>query len=537
MRRFLLCVALLASVRTSAAESNNFLFVSVASAQRVDAYRVYDDGTLSANPVVQRVTKGVRPRRIISNGCNLYVAEANRTEVFRIHAGGVLEPIGATRQSKRVRAHDIKLSPDGTALYEPLRNEAAIAVFPLGANGAPSLDVKLEDGLMTGKPTGCIYGPPQALWEDFAVDNDKLYAAFADRVEVYGIVPGLHCSNVLTRACTTASTEITGSSECIVAGDCFEGTCFKKPLYPLDPVSPDFTIYNINNKTCTTDADCQGFCASSQLTGAAIVPEDRTNNCEGTDDPDLQDPKDRCAPLSTTPANILAPCFEPEKDTEPGAPKPLTRQERETCGFSSRNNLAGGVGLAVQGTTLVVVEGFNYAQRLQGFTLQDDGNFQPIPMPPDPDNPNPTCVTKTQNRNERKTRKNNRTNETIRYIGLTLFDPPNPDKNPIIFAAGYKGRTDAFRLELNDEGVLRLPKDLSSSTPFDRTATPVRSAIGSKADGSPMLYVAPGELDRIQAFALQPDGSFDPHPKAEKTNELSGSFPNDVLFKDITGCD
>ena len=114
MRGLLLWVALaVVSVRPLAAET--FLYATAATPGRIDGFRVLADGRLSDSPVKQHSTAATFPRRIIARGCNLYVAESDRVEVFRIHADkdgvkrGDFTLVGATRPWDQTRAHDIEL--------------------------------------------------------------------------------------------------------------------------------------------------------------------------------------------------------------------------------------------------------------------------------------------------------------------------------------------------------------------------------------------------------------------------------------------
>jgi hypothetical protein len=203
-----------------------------------------------------------------------------------------------------------------------------------------------------------------------------------------------------------------------------------------------------------------------------------------------------------------------------------------SCPTSRRGRINGGTGLVVSGQSLFVGERF--VHQVQGFALLADGNFPTTP----PDAVDPTQrPTKKERRMERRTRKKNKTEETIRYIGITFFQPTG--KDPLLFGAGYKGRVDAFRLEDNPDspGTWRIKNFPKSTTAFDLTSTPVRTAIANNANGNPVLYVAAGELDRVQSFKLFPEGLIDPDAKPEETSEQTGSYPNDVVSVDITGCD
>jgi 6-phosphogluconolactonase (cycloisomerase 2 family) len=433
MRRIVLLVALtVASARPVVADT--ILFATAASQNRIDAFSVANDGAPSPDPVSQRRTGGVLPRRLVGHGCNLYAAENDRVEVFRIHAGGRLELIGATRTSSEIRAHDIEVAADGLTLYVPIRQMGAIASYPLDAEGRPNDSVITENGVPAGGPTSCVYGAVNADWEDLALANGKLYAAFTNRIETFGI----------------------------------------------------------------TD--------TGQLTGVAQVPHD--NNDDGT----IETDETACPFYATTPSGVIERCIDRGED------RPV-----QTCPFSSRGHMAGAVGLVVEGTALVSSQRFTH--RLLGFVLDGTGNFPAFGV-------DPAFPTAKEKKQERKSRKKNKTDELIRYIGLTVL--PEADGQPIIYAAGYSGRVDAFRLE--KDGTLPLEPNMQS-TPKDVTSTPVRTAVGTTAGGRPILYVASGELDRVQAFHLSDGGRIDADTNPSETNEQHDSFPNDVVPIDITGCD
>jgi 6-phosphogluconolactonase (cycloisomerase 2 family) len=438
MRRIVLCVALAAaSARPVAAET--ILYATAASENRVDGFSVADNGAPSQEPVAQRPTGGLLPRRLVAHGCNLYVAESDRVEVFRIGAGGRLDLIGATRKSEDARAHDIEVSADGLTLYAPLRRLGAIASYPLDAEGKPNDSVITENGVPAGGPTSCIYGPVGADWEDIALANGKLYAAYTNRIEVFGI----------------------------------------------------------------TD--------TGQLTGTAPVPHD--NNDDGT----IGEDETACPAYATTPSGAIEQCIDRSISPVPDRPD-------QTCSFSFRGHMAGAVGLVVDGSALVSSQRFTHL--LLGFVLDATGNFPPI------SETNPQFPTAKEKKQERRMRKKNKTDELIRYIGLTVLH--EDDGRSIIYAAGYAGRVDAFRLR--EDGTLPKQPNMNS-TPKDVTSTPVRTAIGSTAGGRPVLYVASGELDRVQAFRLSDQGSIDESTSPAETNEQKGSFPNDVVPVDITNCD
>jgi len=437
MLRFLACVALvLLCVRSGGADT--FLYATAGSQRRIHGFRVKGDGSLDPDPIIQINTAGRHPKRLITNKCLVYSAESDRVEVFRVGTGGALTLVGATRKSDKMKAHDIVLAEDGNTLYVPFLKQNLIAAYPLGADGAPSADPLLQDGVTAGGPTSCAYGPKGtggAGWEDLVVANGKLYATATNHVNVYGL-------DELGR--------IVGTAEI------------------LTDTNGDGTINDKDTLTCPF--------------------------------------------WSPTPIG-------PEGCVEPGETRP-----DPTCPLSTRNRIHGALGITVDGTSLVVGERF--LNRLQGFTLQSDGNFPPFGA-------DPAQPTKKEKKAERKTRKKNRTEELVRFIGLTFVRPSTTE--PVIYAAAPKGFIDAFRMR--DDGTL--PKRESSSTMKQVASTPTRTIVGQPTGGAkPVLYVASGEFDRVQAFRLsdqsmvgQNEGPF------SETHELTGSFPNDVVLVDTANCD
>jgi hypothetical protein len=319
----------------------------------------------------------------------------------------------------------------------------AIGSYPLDADGKPSLDLITQNGVPAGGPSSCAWGPPGAAWEDIVVANGLLYAAYFDRVMVYGIEP------------------------------------------------------------------------AGRLTGSAPIPND--NNNDGNIEPD----ETTCPTYSLTPSGLIQACIDPNVKPRPDRPD-------QTCPFSSRTRMAGAVGLVVEGTTLIT--SLSQTHLLLGFLLDDTGNFPAFGT-------DPAQPTKKEKKQERKSRKKNKTNETIRYIGVTLFHPA--EGNMVVYGAGYSGRTDSFRLR--DDGTLpNAPGDGSqddfSTTPRNRVSTPVRTTVGMTAQGRPILYVAGGELDRVQAFRLFPGGLIDAQDSPAQTSALGGSYPNDVALVDVSSC-
>jgi 6-phosphogluconolactonase (cycloisomerase 2 family) len=99
----------------------------------------------------------------------------------------------------------------------------------------------------------------------------------------------------------------------------------------------------------------------------------------------------------------------------------------------------------------------------------------------------------------------------------------------VVFADGsllgsqfLRGRIDAFRLQTDGA----LPKQPTRSTTEDLRGSPVGLALRGR-----VLYVAGGELDRVQAFVLNNNGLPAPTPFSE-TDEDKNSFPNALAVSD-----
>jgi hypothetical protein len=484
----LLLSAVIAAAFAAPAAAQHFIYATAASPGRVDAYRVSSQSGLPLGdpPVEQQLTGGERPRRIIANQarCVLYVAETDRVEVYKIHKNATLDRIGGTKRTKKMQAHDLELSIDGNMLYVPLRQQDTIAAYPLDAEGKPSFMSLQEGNIPVGQPRSCIWGNPGSSWEDIELQGDKLYATATNRVEVYGV---------------DANGDLIAAAHVPVDLD-GDGTVEEdeRDVFPL--------------KDGSTPA------------GDGVIDQN---------DRDLWG----CPPYVVTPdPDSPKNCVDPELKPKP-KPKDLPSR---SCPFTFRSHINGATGLIVRGKTMIVGERFIHD--LLGFTLQADGNFEPIPpdaQPISPDPPGPDLTqypTKKEKKMERRSRKKNRTEEQLRYVGLTYFAPVGDD--PVVYGAGYAGRVDGFRLKPDavDPTILRLPKELSSATPKNVVSTPTRTYL-AEIGNSPTLYVAAGELDSIEAFKIFPQGSLDADAVPVMTPVLKGSFPNDVVLVDTSLCD
>src|SRR5262245_46906373 len=184
-RVFLIVALLVASALPTRGEM--MLYATAASQQRIDGFPLSDDGNVAGEPRIQQATASQRPKRLIANGCTLYSLEEDRVEVFRVGPTGGLTLIGATRRSDNMKGDDIALSEDQRTLYVPFRIADLLAAYPLGPDGAPNFDTRIENGVPAGGPTSCAYAAANVAWEDIAVTNGKLYATTSSRLNVYGL--------------------------------------------------------------------------------------------------------------------------------------------------------------------------------------------------------------------------------------------------------------------------------------------------------------------------------------------------------------
>ncbi|HXJ36545.1 MAG TPA: hypothetical protein VMS22_21115 [Candidatus Eisenbacteria bacterium] len=250
-----------------------------------------------------------------------------------------------------------------------------------------------------------------------------------------------------------------------------------------------------------------GLDAEGRIFGTPQMAEDNNGDGDTTDDGE-----NFCPFWSTVPA-LPQPC-----------PIEGVARPADTCPLSRRTQLPGPIGLLVDGTHLITAPRFQ--DRLQGFTLDTDGNFMPF-------GEDPAKPTRKEKNKEKQQRQKDRTNVIIRYLGLTLYKPDTGGR-PVILAVTYQGRIDTFRLD--DDGTL--PKNTAARSNQNRASSPVRSTVLPPRNGNdPVLYVAAGEINRIEAFRMNAGGLVptDATPFSQ-TNPLKNSFPNDVVVIDTDTC-
>jgi len=451
----LLVLAALVAVVARPVTGATILYATAASQRRIDGFRVLSDGSLEGapDPGTQTGTRGTSPRRLVKNGCTLYVAEDDRIEVFHAEMDGHLTLIGATRPdmkpdggTKKMATNDVALSDDGHTLYVPSRKRDVIGAYPLGVDGAPNFDpvvLNPADSFVVGQPKKCLFGPPTPDYEDITVGNGKLYVTELNRVAIFGLDA--------------------------------EGMPFGTARTNLDK-NHNGTIQDNTNET-------------------DVCPYYSTVGIEPIDCPD---------------------------PTQPKAPRP-----KETCPLYRRDHISSPIGIVLDGTTLVV--GARFTNRLVAFTLQPDGSFPAFGV--DPANP-----TSKEKKAERKTRKPNQTGSNVRYLGITLCVAPDCPESRV-FATAPKGFINDFRIAPNPSHLL--PHSPNATSHRDVASTPVRTTVRlPSGSNKPVLYMATGELDRITAYQLDKDGGMPENATPfSKTDELSGSYPNDVVVIDTVACD
>jgi len=144
--------------------------------------------------------------------------------------------------------------------------------------------------------------------------------------------------------------------------------------------------------------------------------------------------------------------------------------------------------------------------RIYGCPIADGGGLPDCPE----DDKDDTNDAKDPNGTERLTMQSKK---SAAYEQMALSD------DGMLFASVFPaGRVRAFR-PVPDEGQIKRRKGKSS----DVFATPVAIA----ADGR-NLYVAQGELDRIDVFTINDEGFANEDPRCS-TEKIDGSFPNGVI--------
>jgi hypothetical protein len=599
MLRTVLGLLLLLALVTSAAQAAPILYATAATTGEVTSYCVGAGGGLDADPRQRITTNGRAPSRLITTtlpgGQFLYAAENDRVEVFRIGDGGRLtrqgripaQPIPDNPGSglTNMNPHDISIgaTAGGTqVLYVPQRPYDRIAAYPLDpTTGLSTVPIGTCDGggqagasctprdpadpcLAAGgtctpvsDQTGssCVLGPVPSEWEDVSAAPGLVYTSRAvtrGEVFTYQLAPD---------------------------GNFADGTVFvTETIGPdVNPTQCTRTKGCTTGASCTTDADC---------TQAGQVERCVAGSCVNLSGPQCETNKDCPAPQTCA---TFGPCDQNAKgypvnsadctasivltdvDGQPIArtatpDSPLTVRG-QIQPYARRRRLNGAGALILQEDLLYVSERFRRA--ISAFQLCPAGGMPPAcPNPSSefrkngerclcpesffgvPDlsvldlcppggfsvdakyNKNLVCT--VRNRQPRLAKKGGRTESDIRYNAMVLA--PGMTANSILGSQFLDGRIDGYRLK--DDG--RLPREPTRRTTDNFRTSPFHLFLYRPADVRPdesagVLYVAAGEVNRVQAYRLDRNGlPRDRNPFSETTN-LADTFPNDATVVDLPG--
>jgi hypothetical protein len=110
------------------------------------------------------------------------------------------------------------------------------------------------------------------------------------------------------------------------------------------------------------------------------------------------------------------------------------------------------------------------------------------------------------------------TRESVLYAELIM------QNSAILGSVFARGRIDSFLLR----GDGSLPKRPTRSTSENFVASPVHIRTFTQ-DGTTTLFVPGGDLDRVSAYRLRPDGTLASNRPFSETDKIDGSFPNEVI--------
>lgn len=164
MFRQLRAALALVACSVASAGAGQILYVTAATADRVDGFCIRENGALAPTPLRQQATVN-NPRRVVVAGGVLYVAGNTRVEAFAIDDAGRLTSLGRTPSVEAANPRDIVVDPTRRALYMPHREQDRIVAYPLDAEG----------GFATEDFTSCVRGPIFSAWENMVQVEDRLY--------------------------------------------------------------------------------------------------------------------------------------------------------------------------------------------------------------------------------------------------------------------------------------------------------------------------------------------------------------------------
>jgi len=553
MLRVALGPLLVLALVTRTTQAAPILYATAATTGEVTSYCVGAGGGLETDPRQRINTNGRAPSRLITTtlpgGMFLYAAENDRVEVFRIGDGGRLTrqgripalPIPSDPSSglTNMNPHDISIgtTAGGTqVLYVPQRPYDRIAAFPLDpATGLSTVPIGRCDGggqagascdprdsadpcLAAGgtctpisDQTGssCVLGPMPSEWENIVTDTAFPGLVYTSRavnhgeVFVYQLAPDGNFVDGTVTVTQTIGTSVNPTQ-------CADKRC-----------DQNGKVYAVSSADCTTaivltDVDGQpiarpptpGEPPPSPLTARSqITPYARRRLLNGASaiilrSPDLFYVSERfrkaISAFALCPAGGQPPvCPEAEPTGEKG--KPCTCPDENQDGIPDVPDLC-------------PPNGFSVVAKLNGKGICTVRNRQP------------------------RLKKGGRTRSNIRYNAMVLAQGMTANVNSILGSQFLDGRIDGYRLR--DDGGLsgqpaRRTKDNFQTSPFHLFL--YRPADVRPEDSAGVLYVAAGEVNRVQAYRLDRNGlPRDRNPFSE-TTRLRNTFPNDVTVFDLPG--
>jgi hypothetical protein len=451
----------------------SILYATAASHRRVDSYCLLRDGTLVPTPKERIPLGNQQPRRLrvvtFPGGSKvLYVAQLNRIEAFSIGRRGGLSRLGSTPAASGMDPRDMAIDPVRLKLYVPQRGFNRIVAYPLDPNGRPLPPTDEFPNGFTSCAQGFVPAGYQEVWLETA--RGLLYVSadgLRGRVEVHRL----------------------GADGGFIAKD------------------------------------------ENGIEGPVLPPQ-----CRRTFRTDR--------PARTTP-------------------------------FSEHTGLSQPKAILLDGDMLYVED--RAARRLLAFQLAPDGSFCPPSPIPKGEVKNfgedakcsgfhplkePRCARQEQRKGRRQQCAASRTKSIFGYERLTRHG------DTIIGTGFLRGRIDVYRLQTEGEPPrLLLPRRPTGPSAVDVRMTPVGLVTNAMArecatdtdcdDGNGctteacsaglcvatpidacqpgdaddgILYVAAGELDRVIAFRVGPNGRLRSTIPFSRTDELKGSFPNDVAI-------
>src|SRR5262245_44355257 len=135
--RLLVGLSLVTACAVEAFGAAAYMYVTMGTASEVQTHHIGDQGAIiTPTPVDIRVLPGPRARRVKVKNCALYVAQADRVQVFRLKSNGRIgEQLRGTEVREGMSPSDFALSDDGRHLYVPQQNEDRVVSYALELTG------------------------------------------------------------------------------------------------------------------------------------------------------------------------------------------------------------------------------------------------------------------------------------------------------------------------------------------------------------------------------------------------------------------